>query len=203
MLPSSEYETPSGGIIRDRVRKPDREHKRLAVQRGSVADALDLEIALVAVGHADNHVVQQRPSQPVRGAMLSLVVRPLDAGSCRCLAPTHTWAKPLRQRSPWPVNRDRIVVANVDLDRRPGFAPANFQFVTLPFSPRCDPGTSAPAQCARRRCRAPRRRYPAVGPRNQSELLEACSRWRCPVRCGPAGCLLCLRKPANRVCSRA
>ena len=41
--------------------------------RGQVADALDLELLLVALRHAHHHVVDQRPRQAVVGADLALL----------------------------------------------------------------------------------------------------------------------------------
>jgi hypothetical protein len=46
---------------------------------GAIADADDLERLLEAGGHPVDHVRDQRPRQPVQGAVLPLVGRALDA----------------------------------------------------------------------------------------------------------------------------
>ena len=56
------------------VGQADAELQHLALHGGQVADALDLQPLLVALGDADDHVDQQGPGQPVQGAALALVV---------------------------------------------------------------------------------------------------------------------------------
>src|SRR5215217_7660524 len=58
---------PRGDRQADRVRVADRQHDVLAALLGLVADALDLQRLLVAVGHALDHVGQERAHQPVQG----------------------------------------------------------------------------------------------------------------------------------------
>ena len=50
----------------DRVGIADRQHDRLLVHAGLVADALDLELLLVALGHALDHVGDQAARQAVQ-----------------------------------------------------------------------------------------------------------------------------------------
>ena len=60
--------------MRDLVGVADRQHEVLALLLGLVADALDLQRLLVAVGHALDHVGEQRAGQAVQGLALLLVV---------------------------------------------------------------------------------------------------------------------------------
>src|SRR5512139_3646217 len=70
---------PLGRVERDRVRVPELELQLgRALRQHAVADADDLELLLVALGHADDHVVDQRPGQSVQRTGLPLVVRALD-----------------------------------------------------------------------------------------------------------------------------
>src|SRR5262245_20385144 len=56
---------PFRRIDLDRVAVAQVELELLAVERGAIADARDLEALAIAVGHADDHVVDQRPGQAV------------------------------------------------------------------------------------------------------------------------------------------
>ena len=49
-----------------------------ALGRGAVADADDLEVLAESLGHADDHVVDERPEHAVEGTVLALVVGALD-----------------------------------------------------------------------------------------------------------------------------
>ena len=49
-----------------------------ALRGGAIPDTDDLELPAEASGHADHHVVHERSGEAVQGAMLTLVVRPLD-----------------------------------------------------------------------------------------------------------------------------
>ena len=69
---------PSGRLDRDRVRVAERQLEGLALELGAVADALDLEALLEAVGDALDHVRDQAAGQPVQGAVLAAVGRALD-----------------------------------------------------------------------------------------------------------------------------
>ncbi len=69
---------PSGAGIADRVRVADRELEVRAGQRGAVADALDLEALLEAVGDALDHVRDERAREPVQRAVLAAVGRAGD-----------------------------------------------------------------------------------------------------------------------------
>src|SRR6185503_14806563 len=54
-----------GRVDLDLVAVAQVELELLATQRRAIADAGDLEALPIAVGHADDHVVDQRPGQPV------------------------------------------------------------------------------------------------------------------------------------------
>ena len=69
---------PSGGIHPHRMRVTNLQDEDLAIHRGAIADALDFQILLEAVGHTDDHVAEQRAGQAVQRAVLALVVRALD-----------------------------------------------------------------------------------------------------------------------------
>ena len=56
---------PVGRVDLDRVAVAQVELELAAVERGAVADAGDLEALAIAVGHADDHVVDERPGQAV------------------------------------------------------------------------------------------------------------------------------------------
>src|SRR5687767_4833250 len=61
-----------------RVREADRQDELATLERRPVADALDLQIALVSIGDTNDHVIQQSSCQSMKRAVLSLVVRSLD-----------------------------------------------------------------------------------------------------------------------------
>src|SRR3712207_374075 len=68
-----------GCVERDRVGVAELELQlRRALGEHAVADADDLEALLVALGHPDHHVVDQRAGQPVQGPAEPLVVGALD-----------------------------------------------------------------------------------------------------------------------------
>ena len=74
---------PLGRRDRDGVRVADRELEVLALQLRAVADALDLEALLVAVGDALDHVRDERPREPVQRAVFAAVGRPRDDAAAR------------------------------------------------------------------------------------------------------------------------
>src|SRR3954447_8885348 len=65
-------------LDRDRVRVAELQLEVLALQRGAVADALDLEGLGEPGGDALDHVGHQRARQPVQGAVLAAVGRAAD-----------------------------------------------------------------------------------------------------------------------------
>ena len=68
---------PLRRLDRDRMRVAERHLQVLALELGAVADALDLELLLEAVGDALDHVRDQAAGEPVQGAVLAAVGRPL------------------------------------------------------------------------------------------------------------------------------
>ena len=67
-----------GSAHRDRMRVADAELQRLALEPGAIADALNLEPLLVAVGDARDHVGDQAAREPVEGAVLATIGRAVD-----------------------------------------------------------------------------------------------------------------------------
>ena len=58
---------PVGNRHLQLVGQADAELQRPVLDGGQVAHADDLQPLLVALGHADDHVLQQGPGQPVQG----------------------------------------------------------------------------------------------------------------------------------------
>jgi len=56
------------------VAEAEREHQGRALELHAVADAVDLELALVALAHALHEVVEQRARQAVQRTVVPLVV---------------------------------------------------------------------------------------------------------------------------------
>ena len=69
---------PSGALIGDRMRVADLKLDVAALERGAVADALDLESLRVALGDAVDHVEDQAAREAVERAVLAAVGRPGD-----------------------------------------------------------------------------------------------------------------------------
>src|SRR5258708_11384228 len=63
-------------VLDHRVGEADVELQRSPAQRCAVADALDLQLLLEALGHALDHVRHERPCEPVQGAVLAAIGRP-------------------------------------------------------------------------------------------------------------------------------
>src|SRR6476620_12616439 len=75
-----------GSLDEDRVRVSERELEVRALRRDTVTRAVDLHLLLVALGHTEDHVVDERAGQAVTGPGLTLVVGALDpAGAVRLL----------------------------------------------------------------------------------------------------------------------
>src|SRR5579864_6770147 len=62
----------------DRMREPELQRQLLALHLRAVADAHDFEVARVALGHAVDHVGDQRAGESVQLARALLVVGPRD-----------------------------------------------------------------------------------------------------------------------------
>ena len=74
------------------------------MQRGAVADALDLEALLEALGDALDHVRDQRARQAVQRAVLAAVGRPRDARRRLLLRDRHAQRDVLRELAERPVD---------------------------------------------------------------------------------------------------
>ena len=165
---------PSGRLDRDRVRVAERELERLALEPGAVADALDLEALLEAVGDALDHVRDQAAGQPVQGAVLAAVGRALDGQRCRRPASTFiSRADRLAQLALRALDRDH---ARLDVDRRRrrgsviGFLP-----IRLMSSGSPDVGDDLAADAL------------LLRPRGRSSRRARSRRSRCPCRLARAG----------------
>src|SRR6185503_15296244 len=77
---------PGRRVDLDRVAVAQVELELLAVERGTVADAGDLEALAVAVGHPDDHVVHERPGEAVELLVVLLLGGPGDDDGAVLLA---------------------------------------------------------------------------------------------------------------------
>src|SRR4051794_35759825 len=84
----------------DRVREPQRELQVRALQRRTVADADDLEALLVALGHALDHVRDERAGEPVQAAVEPVVGGPLHHDRAVVLADGDLGVERLLERAP-------------------------------------------------------------------------------------------------------
>src|SRR6267378_6991189 len=64
--------------VADRVRESHVEHQRLALTAGAITHADQLELLLIALAHALDHVPDQRPGEAVQRAVLFRLTRPFD-----------------------------------------------------------------------------------------------------------------------------
>src|SRR5512139_512767 len=67
-----------GRLERHRMGEAERQFERLALEVRAVADALDLQAPLEAVGDALDHVGDQAPGEPVEGTVLAAVGGTVD-----------------------------------------------------------------------------------------------------------------------------
>ena len=153
---------PSGACDRDRVRVAERQLQGLALELGAVADALDLEAPLEAVGDALDHVRDQAAREAVQGAVLAAVGRALDGQGAvvdrRPSCPRSTaWSS-----SPF----GPLTVTS------PGLTSTLTPSGIWDWLSSDSAHESAPITRRRRR---PRRRRPSCGPRGRSSRR---SRWR-------------------------
>src|SRR6185295_9659942 len=95
-----------GHRIADRMRKAEREVQRLALHGGAEADALELELLLVALGHAEDHVGEMR----ARGARLHarLFTRELHRELLLFLLDRHALVQRQRQGALGALHRHRF-----------------------------------------------------------------------------------------------
>ena len=90
---------------------------RGALGGGAVPDTDDLEVLGEAVGDADNHVVDQRAGEPVQGAVLALVVGPLDQQLRTVLAHGDVGRHAAEEGPLGTLHRD-LVAGDTDVDTR-------------------------------------------------------------------------------------
>src|SRR6201996_9545009 len=93
-------------LDRDRVGEAERQLEVFPFQRGAVADALDLEALLEAVGDALDHVRDQRAGEPVEGAVLAAIGRPGDEDRALLLGHGHVLGVGLRELAFRPFDDD-------------------------------------------------------------------------------------------------
>ena len=104
---------PLGRLDRDRVGVAERHLEGLALELGAVADALDLEAALVALGDALDHVRDQAAGEAVQGAVLAAVGRALDVDGAVVDGDLHVADEGLGQLALRALDRD---LAGLDVD---------------------------------------------------------------------------------------
>src|SRR4029078_11052572 len=80
---------PLWRVLDDRRREAHVQLERGPAQRGTVADALDLELLLEALRHALDHVRDQRPRQTGQRAVLTAVGRTIDSQRALVLRDLH------------------------------------------------------------------------------------------------------------------
>ncbi len=85
----------------DRVAVAEVELELPAVERGTVADAGDLEALAIAVGHADDHVVDERPGQAVELLVRLLLGRAGDDERPVLAADGHVRVEGPAEACPW------------------------------------------------------------------------------------------------------
>ena len=97
---------PVRGLIVTVCGVADAELEVGALERGAVADALDLELLLEALRDALHHVRDERPRQPVQRAILAALGRPRDDDLAVALLDLHPRGDLLLQRAERPRDRD-------------------------------------------------------------------------------------------------
>src|SRR3954468_13614677 len=95
-----------GWVDLDRVAVAEVEGELLAVQRGSVADACDLQALAIAVGHADDHVVDEGPGQAVELLVHLLLGRAGDDERPVLAADGHVRVEGAAERALRPLDRE-------------------------------------------------------------------------------------------------
>src|SRR6185436_14085973 len=82
------------------------ERQLLPVERGAIADARDLEALAIAVGHTDDHVVDEGPGQPVELLVRLLLGRAGDDDRPVLAADRHVRVQGPAQGALGPLDRD-------------------------------------------------------------------------------------------------
>ena len=81
------------------MRIPDIQDKLFALLRRTVADAVDFKLFFIALGHADDHIVQKRAGQAVERLMLFFIGGALDMREPAVDLDRHFRVEPLRERA--------------------------------------------------------------------------------------------------------
>ncbi|CAN4021128.1 Putative manganese efflux pump MntP, partial [Dysosmobacter welbionis] len=82
----------------------------------TVADAVNLQLLLVAVGHTDDHVMEQSAGQAVEAAVQLVVGRTLHGDRAAFLFKNHLRAQSLRQLALGSLNGHHITLGDIDGD---------------------------------------------------------------------------------------
>jgi hypothetical protein len=106
---------PGRDVEHHHVRVAQREHHLLALDLRAVADADDVEVLAEALGDTDDHVVDERPRQPVERAVLALVVGALDHEPAVLLAEGDGLGDGALEGALGTLDRDAVAV-DLDLD---------------------------------------------------------------------------------------
>ena len=95
----------------------ERHDKLLALLGGAVADAVDLKLFFEFLGHAVNHVRNERPGKPVQAFFHFLIVRTGDKDLAVFKFDADLRTEGLRQRAFGSFDRNRAAV-DLDVDAR-------------------------------------------------------------------------------------
>src|SRR6266550_4999361 len=85
----------------DSMREPNRKRQVLAGNGGPIADAMHVELSRIAVGHALDHVRDDRARKAVKRPVILAVGRPVDRQSAVLDLEDHVWMHRLRQGPFW------------------------------------------------------------------------------------------------------
>ena len=95
----------------DRVREAQVHDQVLTFLHGSVADAVDRERLAEALGHADDHVVDQRAGQAVQGAVQFVIARAGDVDGVAFDRDGHVRVYVVRQGALRALDGDNVAIA--------------------------------------------------------------------------------------------
>ena len=95
----------------DRVREAQVHDQVLTFLHGSVADAVDLERLAEALGHADDHIVDQRAGQAVQGAVQFVIARAGDVDGVAFDRDGHVRVHVVRQGALRALDGDNVAIA--------------------------------------------------------------------------------------------
>ncbi len=134
------------------MREPGRDLEVAPLHLGAVAHTDDLQALLEALGHALDHVRDERAAEPVQATVEALVVRALHADLLAVDDDLDPRVQPLRELAPRALHGDDTVVGDRDVDAggdRDGLLADPAHAITRP-----PPGPRRRCPCARRRDRS-------------------------------------------------